>query len=136
MDGIMDPKDSTAASTSNLDLNTGPLRSDTSTESTSGIINTKQEDILGSLAACVANLPSAVWLPIRQTITKFPLGTLPGNAPGEEYPTFIRLTNGFQRFSVAPANMGTNVNLTILMQDIREGVTDQQTFSCIAPAFT
>ncbi|KAJ8561865.1 hypothetical protein ON010_g7815 [Phytophthora cinnamomi] len=105
-----------------------------------GSDSTNQIDLLWPLASCVADLPAAVWFPIRQAIfcvarSKCALGRVLGNAAGEEYPTTITMTNGSLKFHATPAISGTNnVNLTIVTKDIRSGVTNQQTFEYMASA--
>ncbi|KAE8998929.1 hypothetical protein PF011_g14839 [Phytophthora fragariae] len=118
--------------------------SDESTGSSGSGVNgpdgTLQMDLLAPLAACVADLPIAVWSPIRHSIFclarwQCALGNAQGKAAGEESPTIISMFNGSQKFSVTPAISGTNnVNLTIVTRDIRSGVADQQTFEYTASA--
>ncbi|KAH7463662.1 uncharacterized protein KRP23_12856 [Phytophthora ramorum] len=103
--------------------------------------STEQVDLIGPLAVCAAALPTTSWVPIRQAILclarlKCALGLVPGEQPGEQYPTLFRMsTNGAQTFVVTPTTSETNnVNLTIVVRDIRPSVNEQQTFAYSASA--
>ncbi|KAK1930117.1 hypothetical protein P3T76_014351 [Phytophthora citrophthora] len=96
----------------------------------------KQLGLLGPLATCAANYPIASWAPIRKALFcldrfQCPLGT----AQGSELPATLRLTNGTQKFTIAPLTMGTDfVELTIETNDIRPTVIDPETFRYSASA--
>ncbi|GMF39210.1 unnamed protein product [Phytophthora fragariaefolia] len=103
--------------------------------------NDSQMDLLEPLAACVANLPISAWSTIRQAlfclaVSKCALGSVLDKDVGKEYPTFLTITNGSQKFAVTSAlSNSNNVNLTIVAEDIGPGVADQpKTFNYTASA--